>query len=39
MALLCVVVPTLNEAQNVEPLIARLEKTLTGIEWGTHIRR
>ena len=33
MALLCVVVPTLNEAQNVEPLIARLEKTLMGIEW------
>ncbi len=33
MALLCVVVPTLNEAQNVEVLIARLEDTLAEIDW------
>ena len=33
MTLLCVVVPTLNEAQNVEALVARLEKALAGIGW------
>ena len=33
MALLCVVVPTLNEAENVEALISRLENALAGIDW------
>lgn len=33
MALLSVVVPTFNEAQNVRVLIARLEKALEGIDW------
>src|SRR5262245_45017808 len=30
---LAVVVPTLNERENVQPLIARLEDALAGIEW------
>jgi len=30
---LTVVVPTLNERDNVEPLLARLEAALAGIEW------
>ena len=33
MPLLGVVIPTLNEAGNVEALIARLENTLAGIDW------
>ena len=33
MALLCVVVPTLNEAENVEMLVARLENALAEIDW------
>jgi dolichol-phosphate mannosyltransferase len=30
---LAIIVPTLNEAGNVEPLIARLDAVLRGIEW------
>jgi dolichol-phosphate mannosyltransferase len=30
---LAVIVPTLNERENVKPLIARLEDSLAGIEW------
>ena len=30
---LCVVVPTLNEAGNIEPLLERLGAALAGIEW------
>ena len=30
---LCVVIPTLNEAANVEPLLERLGLALAGIEW------
>jgi len=30
---LAVIVPTLNERDNVQPLIARLEESLAGIEW------
>jgi dolichol-phosphate mannosyltransferase len=30
---LAVIVPTLNERENVKPLIARLEESLAGIEW------
>src|SRR4051794_22827996 len=30
---LAVIVPTLNERENVKPLIARLEASLAGIEW------
>ncbi len=30
---LAVIVPTLNERENVQPLIARLEDALAGIEW------
>lgn len=30
---LSVIIPTMNEAQNVEPLVERLERTLEGIRW------
>ncbi len=30
---LCVVVPVLNERDNVAPLVAKLDKTLAGIDW------
>ena len=30
---LCVVIPTLNEAGNIEPLLARLETALAGRDW------
>lgn len=30
---LAVIVPTLNERENVKPLIARLEDSLAGVEW------
>jgi dolichol-phosphate mannosyltransferase len=30
---LAVIVPTLNERENIKPLIARLEESLAGIEW------
>ena len=30
---LAVVVPTLNETENLEPLVERLERALAGIEW------
>lgn len=30
---LAIIVPTLNEKENIEPLLARLEATLAGIRW------
>jgi dolichol-phosphate mannosyltransferase len=30
---LAIIVPTLNEKENIEPLLARLEATLAGIHW------
>ena len=30
---LCVVIPTLNERPNIEPMISRLHEVLVGVEW------
>lgn len=30
---LTVVIPTLNESRNIDPLLERLEKVLTGVDW------
>jgi len=30
---ICIVIPTLNEAANVAPLLPRLERTLRGLDW------